>query len=148
MNETATFARDNFAIHFDDTFIRGYSGKTFTLATDIDALDMFDAGNISTAPGDNLNSTGACSFSLPSTLLNDLEMAGILEEEQMVFRFAYTVFAGDTFFQPRDGSETALQFSGFEVGSVVISTTVAGSDGVESLSRPAIMRFQIRKVFV
>ena len=109
---------------------------------------MFDAGSISTVPGESVSSTGACSFSLPGTLLDDLEMAGVLDEDQMVSRFSFTVFANDTFFQPLETSETALQFSGFEVGSVVISTTVVGSDGVESLSRPVIMRFQIRKVFV
>ena len=143
-----TLPRDNFAMHLDDTIVRTYSGKTFTLDTDIDALSTFYAGSISTVSEENLSSTGACSFSLPSSLLDDLEMAGLLEEEQMVSRFAFTVFADDTFFQPLESSETALQFEGFEVGSVIISTTVVSYDGVVDLSSPARMRFQIRKVLL
>ena len=147
-NETITFARDNFAMHLDDTIIRTYSGITFTLDTDIDVLNTFDASNISTVSEENVSSTGACSFSLPSSLLDDLEMAGLLKEDQMVSRFAFTVFANDNFFQPLETSETALQFKGFEVSSVIISTTVVGYDGVGDLSSPARMRFQIRKVLL
>ena len=148
VNKTVTLPRDNFAMHLDDTIVRTYSGKTFTLKTDIDVLDTFDADSISTVSEENQSSTGACSFSLPSSLFDDLEMAGLLEEEQMVSRFAFTVFADGTFFQPRESSETALQFKGFDVGSVIISTTVVGYDGVGDLSNPARMRFQIRKVLL
>ena len=148
VNKTATLPREKFAMHLDDTTVHAYSGITFTLDTDIDALSTFNASSISTVSDENLSSGGACSFSLPSNLLGNLEMAGPLEEEQMVSRFAYTVFTDDTFFQPRENSETALQFKGFEVGSVIISTNVDGNDGIGNLSRPARMRFQIRKVLV
>ena len=147
MNETATFVRDNFAMHLDDT-VDMYTGITFTVDTDIDTLNSnaFDDNSISTVPREEVSSTGACSVSLPRTLLDDLRSAGQLEANQTLSRFGYIVFSDDTFFQPRQGSESAMQFQSFKLGSVIVSATVAGIDRVENLSKPAQIRFQIRKV--
>ena len=150
MNETATFARDEFAIHLDEIMVGMYNGVTFTVATDVDALSSngFNDSSISTVPREAINRIGSCSFSLPNSFLDDLRNAGRLETNQTLSRFGYTVFSNDAFFQPRESSESAVQFQGFEVGSVIVSATVAGIDRIENLTQPAKMYFQIKEVCV
>ncbi len=61
-------------------------------------------------------------------------------------RFSYSVFIDDALFQPLPDLESAAEFRGYEVGSVIVSAAVAGIDRVSDLSKPVRMRFQIRQV--
>ena len=141
VNESATFVRNKFAIHLDESTVNTFSGITFLVGTDIDALSSngFDDMRISTVPREEVNRTGACSFSLPTSLLDDLRNANQLEANQTIAKFSYTVFSDDTFFQPHQG---------FKVGSVVVSATLAGIERIDNLTRPTKMQFQISEVRV
>ncbi len=142
----ATFSRDNFAIHVDETEVNQYRGITFRVGTDIDTLEAFEADSITTiAQEEETNRTGAVSISLPDTLLSDLIEDGFFGSV-LSSRFSYNVFIDDALFQSLPGSESAAEFRGYEVGSVVVSAAVAGIDNVSDLSKPARMRFQIRQV--
>ncbi len=142
----ATFSRDNFAIHVDETEVDQYRGITFRVDTEIDTLEAFEADSITTvAQEEETNRTGAVSISLPDTLLSDLIADGFLGGE-VSSRFSYSVFIDDALFQSLPGSESAVEFRGYEVGSVIVSAAVAGIDRVSDLSKPVRMRFQIRQV--
>ncbi len=142
----ATFSQDNFAVHVDETDIAQYSGITFRVGTDIDTLEAFEADSITTvAQEKETNRTGAVSISLPDTLLNDLMEDGFLGGV-VSSRFSYNVFIDDALFQSLLGSESATEFRGYEVGSVIASAAVAGIDRVRDLSKPVTMRFQIKQV--
>ncbi len=141
----ATFSRDNFAVHVDETEVDQYRGITFRVSTEIDTLEAFEDDSITTVAQEETNRTGAVSISLPDTLLSDLIEDGFFGGA-VSSRFSYSVFIDDALFQSLPGSESAAEFSGYEVGSVIVSAAVAGIDRVSDLSKPARMRFQIRQV--
>ena len=129
-NDTATFAQDNFALVLGDVDTNDYRGQTFTIETDIDVLDAFDSDQISTTDDEETSSTGACSFTLPETLFDDLS-----DINATMQRISYGVFSDDSLFQPRDSR-------GRQVGGVIVSVVVSGVDKVQDLSNPVRMRFQ------
>ena len=127
-NDNLTFTRDNFALVLGDVDTNDYRGQTFTIETDIDELHTFDSNQISTASGEDMNSTGACSFTLPESLFDDLSGS--------IKRISYAVFSDDSLFQPRELRDR-------QVGGVIISVDVPG---VDKLFDPVQMRFQIAQV--
>ncbi len=48
VNGKATFFRDNFAVHVDETDIDQYKGITFRVGMEIDTLEAFEADSITT----------------------------------------------------------------------------------------------------
>ncbi len=139
-DNTETLAQDNYVIHVDERDVNTFVGITLELGTDIDRLDTFQEDSISTVAQEvETNRTGACSFSLPDTFLNDLIRSGFGAARS---RFNYAIFRNDSLFQPRSRDRSSL-----EVASVIVSVSVAGFDRIEGLSRPARSRFQIREVY-
>ena len=147
-NETeATFPEDTYVLQVGDTDIASYAGMTFSVDVDIDDLDGFDLNSVSTRPGEEAETEGAVSISLPTTLFEDLRESGDIDESITNSRIIYNSFRDGSLFQQRPGSDSAQEFENFELGSVIVSAGVPVVEGrIENLRKPVRMSFQKKQV--
>ena len=120
---TVAFPRDNFAISAEDFDPENFEGVTFST----DTRDNFDSGRIGTSAGTSIPDTSVAAITLPPSLL--------ATSSNVSRRVSFTVFADDTLFQPRGGTDDV------QVGSVFISATLHGSI-VRGLQDPVSIQFE------
>ena len=130
-----TYSQDSFSIISEDVNTVNFEGRTFSINT----RNNFGDGTVQTTTSTATPTDTVAALTLPSSLYSRL---GITNSDS---RLGFTVYAGDTLFQPRSDSSAARQYADMELAGPIISAFVRDVT-VAGLIDPVTVTFQKYRV--